>query len=79
MDPTNPATQYFARQAIKHILYTNVNSNAMNGIVHGVAVEALPFANYYIILIVENVVAAALIIWGVVAIVRRWKKEKKAA
>ncbi|MEQ2443468.1 glycoside hydrolase family 3 N-terminal domain-containing protein [Pseudoflavonifractor intestinihominis] len=79
MDPTNPATQYFARQAIKHILYTTVNSNAMNGIVHGVAVEALPFANYYIILIVENVVAAALIIWGVVAIVRRWKKEKKAA
>ena len=79
MDPTNPATQYFARQAIKHILYTTVNSNAMNGIVHGVAVEALPFANYYIILIVENVVAAALIIWGVVAIMRRWKKEKKAA
>ena len=79
MDPTNPATQYFARQAIKHILYTTVNSNAMNGIVHGVAVEALPFANYYIILIVENVVAAALIIWGVVAIVRRWKKEKKAS
>ena len=79
MDPNNPATQYFARQAIKHILYTTVNSNAMNGIVHGVAVEALPFANYYIILIVENVVAAALIIWGVVAIVRRWKKEKKAA
>ena len=79
LDATNPATQYFARQAIKHILYTTVNSNAMNGIVHGVAVEALPFANYYIILIVENVVAAALIIWGVVAIVRRWKKEKKAA
>ena len=77
LDITNPASQYFARQAIKHILYTTVNSNAMNGIVHGTVINELPFANYYFILIGEGVVAAALIIWGVVAIVRRWKQEKK--
>ena len=31
LDITNPASRYFARQALKHILYTTVNSNAMNG------------------------------------------------
>lgn len=78
LDMTNPASQYFSRQAIKHILYTTVNSNAMSGIVHGTEVGGLPFANYYFILIGEGVVAAALIAWGVVAIMRRWKKENQA-
>ena len=50
----------------------------MNGIVHGTEVGEMPFANYYFILIGEAVVAAALIIWGVVAIRRRWKEEKAA-
>ncbi len=79
LDITNPASQYFARQAIKHILYTTVNSNAMNGIVHGVAVAELPFANYYFILIGEGIVAVGLLVWGIVAIKRRWAEEKKAA
>ena len=79
LDMNNPASQYHARQAMKHVLYTTVNSNAMNGIVHGVTVSELPFANYYYILIGEAVVAAALIGWGVFAIVRRWKKEKAGA
>ena len=77
LDITNPASQYYARQALKHILYTTVNSNAMNGIVHGTEVGEMPFANYYFILIGEAVVAAALIIWGVVAIRRRWKEERR--
>ena len=78
LDMNNPASQYFARQAIKHILYTTVNSNAMNGIAHGTEVGGLPFANYYFILIGEAVVAAGLIGWGVWAILRRWKNEKQA-
>ena len=78
LDITNPASQYYARQALKHILYTTVNSNAMNGIVHGTVVGELPFANYYFIIIGEWIVAIALIIWGVVAIRRRWKEEKAA-
>ncbi len=77
LDISNPASQYYARQAVKHILYTTVNSNAMNGIVHGVAAGQLPFPNYYFILIAEGVVAAGLIAWGTVAIVRRWMREKK--
>ena len=79
LDITNPASRYFARQALKHILYTTVNSNAMNGIVHGTAVGELPCANYYFLLIGEGIIATGLIAWGVVAIVRRWKKEKKGA
>ncbi len=75
----NPASRYFSRQAIKHILYTTVNSNAMNGVVHGVHVGGLPFANYYFIIIGVWVVAAGLTVWGVIAIVRRWMKEKKAS
>ncbi len=78
LDINNPASAYYARQAMKHVLYTVVNSNAMNGIVHGVSVGKLPFANYYFILIAEAVLAAALIVWGTVAIVKRWKLEKKA-
>ncbi len=78
LDMNNLASQYFARQAIKHILYTTVNSNAMNGIAHGTEVGGLPFANYYFILIGEAVVAAGLIGWGVWAILRRWKNEKQA-
>ena len=78
LDITNPASQYYARQALKHILYTTVNSNAMNGIVHGTVVGELPFANYWFILIAENTIAAGLIVWGVAAIIRRWKQEKTA-
>lgn len=78
LDITNPASQYYARQALKHILYTTVNSNAMNGVVHGTVVGELPFANYYFIIIGECIVAAVLIVWGVVAIRRRWKEEKAA-
>lgn len=78
LDITNPASQYYSRQALKHILYTTVNSNAMNGVVHGTEIVELPFANYYFILIGEAIVAAALIVWGVVAIRRRWKNEKAA-
>ena len=78
LDINNPASQYFARQAMKHVLYTTVNSNAMNGIVHGVTISELPFANYYYILIALDVILAGLIAWGVAAIVLRWKNEKKA-
>ena len=78
LDISNSASQYYSRQAMKHVLYTIVNSNAMNGIVHGTSVGELPFANYYFILIAEGIIAAALIVWGVIAIARRWKNEKKA-
>lgn len=74
----NKASQYFARQAMKHVLYTTVNSNAMNGVVHGVQVADLPFAYYWLIIIAVEVVVAGLTAWGVTAIVLRWKKDKAA-
>lgn len=73
----NKASQYFARQAMKHVLYTTVNSNIMNGIIHGVEVAELPFPYYYLIIIAVEVIAAGLTAWGVTAIVLRWKKEKQ--
>ena len=74
----NPASQYFARQAMKHVLYTTVNSNAMNGYVHGVEVADLPFAFYNLILIAVWLIAAGLSAWGGIAIWFRWKKELAA-
>lgn len=68
----------YRSQAVKHILYTTANSNAMNGIVHGVATSELPFANYYYILIGEGIIAAVVIVLGILAIVRRWKAENKS-
>lgn len=67
---------YYTQQSMKHTLYMVVNSNAMNGFVHGIEAGAEPFAYYYLILIAVGVVAAGLTAWGVTAIVLRWKKEK---
>ena len=64
--------------AVMAVMTSFVNSNAMNGIVHGTAVGELPFANYHFILIAEGIIATALIVWGIIAIMRRWKNEKKA-
>lgn len=75
----NKASQYFARQSMKHVLYTTVNSNAMNGIIHGVEVADLPFAYYNLIIIAVEVITVGLTTWGVLAILQRYKKEKQLA
>jgi beta-glucosidase len=54
----NPADQGYAREAAHHILYTIVNSAAMNGYVHG-RVFINGFAYYKIFLIVFDVLATA--------------------
>lgn len=79
VDIENRASQYFARQAMKHVLYTVVNSNAMIGMIHGVKAPGLPFPYYYLILIAVGVVALGLTAWGVPAIVFRYKKNKPEA
>ncbi len=71
----NGAYQYYMRQSMKHILYTTVNSNAMNGIVKGVKIADRPFPYYYLILIAVGVIAAGLSAWGGIAIWQRWKAE----
>jgi len=50
--------QGYAREAAHHILYTVVNSAAMNGYVHGVEFVN-GFAYYKIIIIVWDLLAAA--------------------
>ncbi len=70
------ATQYYARQAMKHVLYTTVNSNIMNGFVHGVAAASLPFAYYWLIIYAFWAVTAGLTAWGAAAIMLRFKREK---
>ena len=75
-DISNKATQYFARQAMKHVLYTTVNSNAMNGFVHGTDVGAAPFAYYWLIIFAVWAVTAGLTAWGVTAIVLRFRRQK---
>ena len=77
LDITNPASQYYARQAVKHILYTTVNSNAMNGYVHGVDVITSPFANYMLIVYALWAITAVVVVVGIVKIVGRWKKQPK--
>lgn len=73
------ANRYYTQVAMKHILYTVVNSNAMNGYVHGVSLGAEPFAYYKLILIAVGVIAAGLTAWGVTAVVLRFKNEKSEA
>lgn len=74
----NAASQYYARQAMKHVLYTTVNSNAMNGYVHGVKVAGMPFAYYKLIIMAVWFIFIGLGAWGGVAIWQRWKKELAA-
>lgn len=78
LNGNSKATQYYMREAMKHVLYTVVNSNAMNGIAHGVQVADMPFAYYWLIIIAVWVLTAGLTVWGVLAIVTRFKREKLA-
>lgn len=68
--------QGYAREAAHHILYTVVNSAAMNGYVHGVQFVN-GFAYYKIILIVWDVVSAAGIAVLTVFLVKKIKRNRK--
>lgn len=70
------ADYYFGREAVHHILYTVVNSAAMNGYVHG-ATFIPGFAYYNIILIAWDVIAVGLI--ALTLLVGKKKKSEKAA
>ena len=78
INENNKASQYYMRESMKHILYTTVNSNAMNGVVTGVAVAGMPFAYYKLIIIAFFIITAGLTALGVTFIVLRYKNSKKA-
>ncbi len=68
--------QGYGKEAAHHILYTVVNSAAMNGYVHGVQyVEG--FAYYKFILIAWDVVAAGIIIWLSILMFKKKKVAKE--
>ena len=71
----NLEDQGYAREAAHHILYTVVNSAAMNGYVHGVEYVG-GFAYYKIIIIVWDVLAAAGIAVLVFFLVKKIKRLK---
>lgn len=72
----NAQDREYAREAAHHILYTVVNSAAMNGYVHG-REFVNGFAYYKIILIVWDLLAAAGIAVMTVLLVKRIKRRTK--
>jgi len=72
-DPSDTADAVILAQCAKNIMYTVVNSNAMNRIVVGYSMPRWQLVMF----IVDGVAAAGLIAWLVTAIVRR-KKRKTA-
>lgn len=54
---TDNATYHYAREALHHVLYSSVNSSAVNGTVHGVSKTLVPY--YYFI--VAGIDAVAVI------------------
>lgn len=69
-----PGYEGYGREAAHHILYTVVNSAAMNGYVHGVRFVN-GFAYYKIILIVWDVLAVAAVCGLSLLIVRKIRKK----
>lgn len=71
----NAEDQAYAHEAAHHILYTVVNSAAMNGYVHGVE-YVNGFAYYKIILIVWDVLAAAGVAVLIFFLVKKIKRNR---
>ncbi len=70
---------YYAKQAMSHVLFAVTNSNAMNGLMHGVPIPSNPFPYYYLVVIAIDVVAAAGFIVCAVFIGLKWKRYKSQA
>lgn len=74
-DSESAAALSLLRQSAKHIIYTVVNSNAMNGIAVGTKTTSA-FPVYMLILIAVDVVAAAGIGLGTFFVVKKTRKKK---
>ena len=62
------------RNAVKNILYTTVNSNAMNADIQGYA----PAYWKIVTVVVESVLGAGLVVWGVLSVIRLVRKGRHA-
>ena len=75
-DLYTPSHRAAMRQAAKNILYTVVNSNAMNGMGEGIIYRyAMP---YWLIILIVVIVAVAVVfaVWGFFAIRKSYRKVK---
>jgi len=75
-DYDSATARWAMRNAIHNLAYTVVNSNAMNHMAPG-AVQKIGISPWKIWLAIADVVIAALVILGIVAMVRRAKDEKQ--
>lgn len=64
-----------ARQAMKHVLYATANSNAMNGMIHGVESRFLPY--HYLIVAALDVIALIGVALLAVKIVKLGRKNNQ--
>lgn len=75
-DETDPATYYYGREAIHHILYTIANSNAMNGAAPGASFkEGMRLLAK--ILLALKILVGLLILWILYSIFRLYKPSKR--
>ncbi len=78
-DSDDPLDIYVMQEAVKHVLYTVANSNAMNGIGEGVIYKTYMAYWRIALIVIDVVVPVGLIAWGAVVIVRAIKKSKKTS
>ena len=78
-DSDDPLDIYVMQEAVKHVLYTVANSNAMNGIGEGVIYKTYMAYWRIALIVIDVVVPVGLIAWGAAVIVRAIKKSKKTS
>ncbi|MDO4837910.1 MAG: glycoside hydrolase family 3 N-terminal domain-containing protein [Clostridia bacterium] len=75
-ESSDPLDVYVLQEAMKHVLYTVTNSNALNGIGSDTVVETST-AYWRIALTAADIaVPAVLLLWGVLVLVKAAKKKK---
>lgn len=72
-DENNMQDMYVLRKATKNILYTTVNSNAIQSDIDGYNIEWWKTAT----IVVDVVAAVGIVVWGVFAIRGAWKKAEQ--
>ncbi len=75
-DANDAVDVYVMQEATKHVLYTVVNSNAMNGIGEGVIYQTYMAYWRIVLIVIDIAVPVGLIAWGAVVIIRAVKRIK---
>lgn len=76
VDTSNPVDVYVLKQATKNVLYITANSTAVNGLGEGATVSILMPYWQIALIVVDCVVFAALIGWGVFAVLKFLKSKR---